>query len=339
MQSEDNMHIVWPARAGFSAHLAHQFAGGVVSVSAWQFCHVHYERLFMYNLLITASDDAWDLVAYEFDRSRFLEYTSEAIASKFKKLTAEAIEELKSFPTLFAYEGSDGPVKVGYIRRIRERGRSIVIEWEFDDSIDPFDFSALMPLRVKLDIDDWEMSRTHWAVKDEDLFEILAAADLVDKTFVTSGSQPGRVEEMQFKVALSFPGERREYVAAVAGEIKKRLGAGTVFYDKDFTAQLARPNLDVLLQRIYLSNSDLVVVFLSEDYERKEWCGLEWRAIRSIIKSKNDHAVMFMRFDNTDVSGLMTLDGYVDLGDHTPVQAARMIVERVRLNDLPLSEK
>jgi hypothetical protein len=46
---------------------------------------------------------------------------------------------------------------------------------------------------------------------------------------------------------------------------------GTVFYDEDFRAQLARPNLDMLLQRIYLQNSDLVVVFLSTDYSEKEF--------------------------------------------------------------------
>lgn len=177
------------------------------------------------------------------------------------------------------------------------------------------------------------MSRTHWALKDENLFEVLASAGLVEKSLVEGEGQLGRVEEMRFKVALSFPGEYRDYVAAVAEEVKKRLGNGAVFYDKDFTAQLARPNLDTLLQRIYISNSDLIVVFLCTDYERKEWCGIEWRAIRQIIKNKNDHAIMFMRFDAADVSGSMSIDGYVDLKEHTPLQAARMIVERVRLND------
>jgi hypothetical protein len=188
---------------------------------------------------------------------------------------------------------------------------------------------------VKLDINEWEMSRTHWAVKDEDLLALLAEAGLVDQSFVGEDRPPGRVEEMRFKVALSFPGEKREYVAAVAAEVKKRLGPGHVFYDKDFTAQLARPNLDTLLQRIYLNNSELVVVFLCEDYEGKQWCGLEWRAIRNIIKNKNDHAIMFMRFDGADVSGAFSIDGYVDLEEYSPVQAARMIVERVRLNELP----
>jgi TIR domain-containing protein len=290
----------------------------------------------MYNLLVTAAEGAWDLPAYEYDRSRFLEYTAESVKARLAKLDAPALEELKSLPTLFTYEGGDGPVRVGYIRRIRERGRSLLIEYEFDERIEFFTYSALKPLEVKLDIQGWEMSRTHWAVKDEDLFELLSSADLVDASYVGEGRPPGRVEEMRFKVALSFPGERRDYVASVATELKKRLGRGAVFYDKDFAAQLARPNLDTLLQRIYLNNSDLVVVFLCAGYERKDWCGLEWRAIRTIIKNKNDHAIMFMRFDNADVCGSFSVDGYVDLKEHTPLETARMIVERVRLNDLPL---
>ncbi|MGF6975536.1 hypothetical protein QFZ94_003986 [Paraburkholderia sp. JPY465] len=231
----------------------------------------------MYNLLVTAAQGAWDLPAYEFDRTRFLEYTADSVKARFAKLDAQAQEELKSLPTLFTYEGDDEPVRVGYIRRIRERGRSVLVEYEFDENVPAFDFSSLKPLEVKLDIQGWEMSRTHWAVKDEDLFELLASVGLVDASYVGEGRPTGRVEEMRFRVALSFPGEKREYVAAVATEVKKRLGRDAIFYDKDFTAQLARPNLDTLLQRIYLSNSDLVVVFLCAEYERKEWCGLEWR--------------------------------------------------------------
>ena len=146
----------------------------------------------MYNLLVTAAQGAWDLPAYEFDRTRFLEYTAESTKAKFAKLTTSTTEELKSLPTLFTYEGTDKPVRVGYIRLIRERGRSILIEYEFDETVPPFDFSALKPLQVKLDIADWEMSRTHWAVKDENLFEILTTAGLVDKSYVGEDRPPGR---------------------------------------------------------------------------------------------------------------------------------------------------
>jgi hypothetical protein len=291
----------------------------------------------LYNLLVTSNVGAWDVSAYEFDRERFGEHTVETLVDRFKKLTASRIEELKSFPALFAYEGQDEIVRVGYIRRIKERGKSLLVEYEFEEGIPPFNFSQISQLKVQLDIDKWEMNRTHWAIKDEDLFEILSSAGIANQTFVNQGNQPGRVEEIRFKVALSFPGEQRDYVAVVAEEIKKRLGTGSVFYDKDFTAQLARPNLDTLLQKIYLNNSDLVVIFVSEEYERKQWCGIEWRAIRNIIKNKSDHALMFMRFDDTVISGLFSIDGYVELREHSAIQAARMIVERVRLNDLPNS--
>lgn len=292
----------------------------------------------MYNLLVTSQVGAWDLLAYEYDRERFTEHTAETLRNRFKRLTAAKLEELKSFPALFAYEGKNEIVRVGYIRRIKERGRTILVEYEFDEDIPAFKYGAISDYAIQLDIGDWEMNRTHWAIKDEDLFKVLASAGVVDKSILNKDGQPGRVEEIRFKVALSFPGEKRQYVESVADELKRRLGAGAVFYDKDFTAQLARPNLDTLLQRIYLSNSDLVVVFLSADYERKQWCGLEWRAVRDIIKNKGDHALMFMRFDDAPVAGSLSIDGYVDLKDVPPIQAARMIVERVRLNDLPIND-
>lgn len=290
----------------------------------------------MYNLFVSGQDDAWKIPVYEWDISRALrEYISPALKERFSVLTAQRIDELKSFPTMFTYEGDAEEVRIGYLRTIRERGRSVVVEYEMDESIAPFTFDLLKSHLIRLDIERWEMNRTHWTVKDEDLFGILSAAGLVDVSYVGVNRQHGRVEEMQFKVALSFAGEQRAYVAEVANELKRRLGPNAVFYDKDFTAQLARPNLDTLLQRIYLKNSELVVVFLGQDYEQKQWCGLEWRAVRTIIKNKNDAAVMLMRFDRADVSGTFEIDGFVDLEEFEPIQTARLIVERVRLNELP----
>lgn len=287
----------------------------------------------MYHLLVTAKERAWDLPAYEYERERFGEYTARSIIDRYKVLTARAIEELKSYPALFAYERQEHDVRVGYLRRIRERSRSVLIEYDFEHDIPPLPADKIAALAVALDIDRWEWSRTHWAIKDEDLLGTLHSAGLVDSSFTTGVGLAGRLEEIRFKVALSFPGEKRGFVEAVATELKGRLPRGAVFYDRDFTAQLARPNLDTLLQRIYLNNSDLVVVFLCKEYQQKEWCGLEWRAVREIIKNKSDHAVMFMRFDAAPADGMLSIDGYVDLSSLTPVEAARMIVERVRLNE------
>lgn len=287
----------------------------------------------MYHLLVTSNDGAWELPSYEFSRERYLEYTTTRLKERFEKLTAPTIEELTSHPALFAYEDETQDTRVGYIRHIKDRGRTLRIEYEFDDGIRPFPFTMLADVKPQLHIEPWEMNRTHWAIKDKDLFATLVAAGAANPFFANGGGRAGRVEEMRFKVALSFPGEKREYVSAVADELKKRLPPGAVFYDKDFTAQLARPNLDTLLQRIYLQNSDLVVVFLCADYERKRWCGIEWRAIREIINNRDDLSLMPMRFDRQEIPGLFSHDGYVDLSEFTPEQAAELVIQRVQLND------
>jgi hypothetical protein len=223
----------------------------------------------LFSFLVTAQPSAWDSPAYEYERGRFCEHTLPALQERFAELTPQNIGELKSYPALFAYEGEEKDVRVGYLRRIKERVGSIFIEYEFEPDIRAIPFRKIAPLKSRLDIGSWEMNRTHWAVKDEDLFEVLHSAGLVDENFSPLLSDVAPVEEMRFKVALSFPGEKRDYVKEVARELKKRLPKGSVFYDGDFTAQLARPNLDVLLQRIYGNNSDLVVVFLCSEYEKK----------------------------------------------------------------------
>jgi hypothetical protein len=133
----------------------------------------------------------------------------------------------------------------------------------------------------------------------------------------------------RFKVGLSFPGEKRRYVSKVADALRVALGEDSVFYDYDYQAQLARPNLDTLLQRIYRDQSELIVVFLCAAYAEKEWCGLEWRVVRDIIKSKADDRIMFVRFDDARLDGLLSIDGYVDGNARTSKQVAAYIVERI----------
>jgi hypothetical protein len=136
--------------------------------------------------------------------------------------------------------------------------------------------------------------------------------------------------DVRFKVAMSFPGEKRRYVSRVVDALREPLGKDSIFYDYDYQAQLARPNLDTLLQRIYRQQSDLIVVFLCAEYNTKEWCGLEWRAVRDIIKSKDDNKVMLVRFDNAVIDGVFSIDGYIDGAANTAKQLASLIMARIR---------
>lgn len=139
-----------------------------------------------------------------------------------------------------------------------------------------------------------------------------------------------QLSTLRFKVAMSFPGERRQYVSATVTALRPYLPPDTIFYDYDYQAQLARPNLDVLLQDIYRNKADLIVIFLCKEYAEKQWCGLEWRAIRDLIKHKNDDQIMFVRFDDAPVEGVLSLDGYVDARVHSPENVAEFIWQRLQ---------
>jgi hypothetical protein len=150
-----------------------------------------------------------------------------------------------------------------------------------------------------------------------------------DQTIGKVDRSTRKLPSLRFKVAVSFPGEKRRYVSRVVDGLRSGLGQDSVFYDYDYQAQLARPNLDTLLQRIYREQADLIVVFLCAEYASKEWCGLEWRVLRDIIKKKEDERVMFIRFDDASVDGLLSIDGYIDAGTHSAKEVVDLILSRV----------
>ena len=161
----------------------------------------------MYNLLVTARQGAWDNLGYEYERSRFLEYTNESIAEKFQALGQDQIEYLKSLPCIFAYEGFEQGVRVGRLTSISERGRRLFIEYEFHQKLSEIQFSKIEQLFTLLDIRKWEMSRTHWAVKDEDLFQRLRSASIVGRNVrdwppqQSHKKQPGETKSQSSKVS------------------------------------------------------------------------------------------------------------------------------------------
>lgn len=151
----------------------------------------------------------------------------------------------------------------------------------------------------------------------------------VDHTIGRVDRSGRKLQDLHFKVAVSFPGEKRSYVSRIVDVLRGPLGNDAIFYDFDYQAQLARPNLDILLQRIYRDQSDLIVVFLCADYAAKQWCGLEWRAVRDIIKSKQDERVMFVKLDDANIEGLFSIDGFIDGRSHSAKQIAEFIVTRI----------
>jgi hypothetical protein len=123
----------------------------------------------------------------------------------------------------------------------------------------------------------------------------------------------------------------------VAQELERRLGPNSYFYDKNYTSQLAQPSLDMLLQGIY-RRAKLDVAFLSKDYQRRDWCGVEFRVVREIMFARETWRVMFIRTDDGEVDGVAKTDGYLDARDFTPARIAELICERLSITRKKLSK-
>lgn len=290
----------------------------------------------MYNLFVSGNSEAWQGDPWQIELSRCVrEYTDNAITERFGALDAAAVAELRRLPSIFAYEAvHEQEPKFGMIRDVARRQGQVRIEYEIIP-LDRFITAAdLGQLTFELDIGDWEMNRTHWAVKDVNLpKELHAARGLVLPPWTRQATKTVDITKHAFDVALSFPGEVRGLVDQVAQELDGRIGPNSYFYDNNYVSQLARPSLDTLLQDIYRNRSKLIVVFLGADYQRKDWCGIEFRAIREIIMARDNARIMFVRTDDGAVDGVFRTDGYVDARRFTPAQIAGFVCERLGLID------
>jgi hypothetical protein len=133
---------------------------------------------------------------------------------------------------------------------------------------------------------------------------------------------------LRYRVALSFPDERLDFVSQVADKLSAALGRSSVFFYKYEESQLVRPNLDILLQRIY-SNAELIIVFGCKEYSEKSWCQNEWRAIRPLIFTR-ERAVMVLTFDGASPPGYSpVIDGCLPIGGKRSDEIARIILDRL----------
>jgi hypothetical protein len=176
------------------------------------------------------------------------------------------------------------------------------------------------------------MNRTHWAVKDINLpKELHSAKGITLPPWARQATKAVDIARHTFDVALSFPGTVRPVVAKVAEELERRIGPNSYFYDSNYVSQLARPSLDIFLQDIYGNRSKLVVVFLGSDYQKKDRCGIEFRAIKEIIMKREHERIMFVRTDDGSVEGVFKTDGYIDARQFSPADIAAFICERLEV--------
>jgi hypothetical protein len=128
----------------------------------------------MFNLLVKYQ--AWGEGRDSIPASRALEYTDEPLTARFQPRGVIDLEALSALPTLFVQETSgeeEHGARVGTITRARINGRDIVIDYTFDAGIPTIPNRILQSFSIDLDIADFQFQRTHWSVKEPDLFRAL----------------------------------------------------------------------------------------------------------------------------------------------------------------------
>ncbi|HWB05785.1 MAG TPA: tetratricopeptide repeat protein [Verrucomicrobiales bacterium] len=137
----------------------------------------------------------------------------------------------------------------------------------------------------------------------------------------------------RFRIAFSFAGEKRDFVEKAALLLAAEFGEHAILYDKYHEAEFARHDLGIYLPKLYSDESDLIVAVFSEDYDQKRWTGWEWMGIHAQLTKHDGSRIMLTRFDQVNPDGLFENAGFVDLDHKTPEQTAKLILERLAINE------
>jgi len=127
----------------------------------------------MYNLLV--SYGGWASTRDTLGADRAFEFTESHIADRFKPNGELDTHALMRLPTLFMQERDSGDfqARVGNLLRVVSSRQDLTIEYVFSPGLPTLPESRVESLALELGIGKFEFTRTHWAVKDVDLFEVL----------------------------------------------------------------------------------------------------------------------------------------------------------------------
>jgi hypothetical protein len=134
-------------------------------------------------------------------------------------------------------------------------------------------------------------------------------------------------EPYQYDVALSFAGEDRAYVQMVADNLTSR--NVQVFYDEYEKATLWGKNLYEHLTDVYQNRAQYTVIFISRYYKAKVWTNQERRAAQARALTENNEYILPVRFDDTEIEGILPTQSYLDLRKHSPAEVSVLICEKL----------
>ncbi|MDP2653106.1 MAG: TIR domain-containing protein [Candidatus Omnitrophota bacterium] len=140
----------------------------------------------------------------------------------------------------------------------------------------------------------------------------------------------------QYDVALSFAGEDRSYVDRVAEYLRSK--SIRVFYDEFEEVNIWGKDLVEHFAGIYSKEAKYCVMFISRHYAEKAWPRHEKQS--ALARALGDQGyILPVRFDDTDIPGLLPTVGYIDLRKNTPEQLSDLIVKKLGQSASPQAKE
>lgn len=124
----------------------------------------------MYNLFVIFTPNYWEENRhYECELSRAFEFPYVGTSNEYH----EDLLKRKNLPCLFSYEGFGNYGRVGRLQSVSEDAGRFAIEYQLDDAFPPIPILSEATYS-RFGCTGWECNRTHWAVKNIDLYKIVA---------------------------------------------------------------------------------------------------------------------------------------------------------------------
>ncbi|MDQ2889952.1 MAG: TIR domain-containing protein [Gemmatimonadota bacterium] len=138
--------------------------------------------------------------------------------------------------------------------------------------------------------------------------------------------------EFSYDVALSFAGEDRKYVGAVADKL---VSVGVrVFYDEYEPATLWGKDLYVHLRDVYRNRARFTILFASEHYGAKVWTNHERESAQARALQERSEYILPVRFDDSEIPGLLPTTGHVDARLVGPDELVEMVLAKLEIASL-----
>ncbi len=142
---------------------------------------------------------------------------------------------------------------------------------------------------------------------------------------------------MNYDIAVSFAGEDRRLVEEFADALKKK--GVRIFYDKFEQSTLWGKDLYQHLQSIYKDKAEYCLIFVSENYTKKNWTLHELKQAQARSFQQNVEYILPVRIDDTELPGINPTIGYIDLRHVSIDNLVELTLEKIGQRTSPIARR